>query len=172
MSADASLYYNTGITGIISCMYSRYLIGCHNTVSLRAWGGICNVAAMNVFSLLVVAALVCCACCGPVCVLGTPLYNVELVPVDSAEYNVELVLVDSAVQIGAVCLDGSAPGYYFRPGKGSGSNSWIVHMEGGGWCYNETLCVERSKTRLGSSKSWPPFGELGVSACVCECVCM
>ena len=29
-------------------------------------------------------------------------------------------------------------------------------MEGGGWCYDEQECLERSKTRFGSSKSWPP----------------
>ncbi len=30
-----------------------------------------------------------------------------------------------------------------------------MHMEGGGWCYNEDACLERSKTDLGSSKNWP-----------------
>lgn len=29
----------------------------------------------------------------------------------------------------AVCLDGSLPGYHFRKGFGSGSNSWILHIE-------------------------------------------
>lgn len=33
-------------------------------------------------------------------------------------------------------------------------------MEGGGWCYTEDECVERSKTKLGSSKSWSPDFEL------------
>ncbi len=28
-----------------------------------------------------------------------------------------LVLLTDAVQLGAVCLDGSAPGYYFKPGQ-------------------------------------------------------
>ncbi len=41
------------------------------------------------------------------------------------------------------------------PGSGDGANSWIVHLEGGGWCYNEDDCVARSKTSLGSSKFWP-----------------
>ena len=44
-------------------------------------------------------------------------------------------------------------------GSGSGASKWIVHMEGGGWCYDEDECVERSKTDLGSSKKWPPSGD-------------
>jgi len=67
-----------------------------------------------------------------------------------------LVLLPDAVKEGAVCLDGTAPGYYFRAGSGSGAKSWIVHMEGGGWCYDEDECVARSKTPLGSSKFWGP----------------
>lgn len=41
-------------------------------------------------------------------------------------------------------------------GVGSGRNKLIMHLEGGGWCYNEDDCVERSRTALGSSKNWPP----------------
>jgi len=37
----------------------------------------------------------------------------------------------------------------------SSPNKWILHLEGGGWCYDEDDCVERSKGRLGSSKYWP-----------------
>ena len=55
---------------------------------------------------------------------------------------------------GAVCLDGSAPGYYIGKGSGSGANKWILHQGGGGWCYSEEDCLERSKTVFGSSKSW------------------
>ena len=38
----------------------------------------------------------------------------------------------------------------------SGASNWIIHQEGGGWCYNEDLCLERSKTSLGSSTFWGP----------------
>ena len=27
-------------------------------------------------------------------------------------------------------------------------------MQGGGWCYDEDACLERSKGSLGSSKKW------------------
>ena len=81
------------------------------------------------------------------------------------------VLLNDAVSEGAVCLDGTAPGYYFRSGgqqapstycpisyshtgTGEGANKWIVHLEGGGWCNTQDECVERSKTRLGSSANW------------------
>ena len=39
-------------------------------------------------------------------------------------------------------------------GTGSGANKWIINFKGGGWCYDEDSCAQRSKTTLGSSKSW------------------
>lgn len=54
----------------------------------------------------------------------------------------------------AVCLDGSPGGFYFR--KGSRSEAWIIHFEGGGYCWTMEECYERSKTSLGSSNSWNP----------------
>ena len=62
---------------------------------------------------------------------------------------------------GAVCLDGSAAGYYIRKGSGSGADKWILHLEGGGWCVNETNCYDRSMTMLGSSKMWPASVSIG-----------
>ncbi|KAL6980024.1 Pectin acetylesterase 8, partial [Sarracenia purpurea var. burkii] len=50
------------------------------------------------------------------------------------------------------CLDGSPPAYHFDKGFGAGINNWLVHIEGGGWCNNVTNCLDRKKTRLGSSK--------------------
>ena len=70
--------------------------------------------------------------------------------------NAELVMLPFAVKQGAVCLDGSPPGYYFRQGHGRGSDNWIVHFFGGAWCFDEESCLQRSKTRLGSSKLFPP----------------
>lgn len=58
---------------------------------------------------------------------------------------------------GAVCLDGSPPGYYLRsaPAGGVSTKKWILHLGGGGWCGNSSNCYNRSMTSLGSSKSWP-----------------
>jgi hypothetical protein len=63
------------------------------------------------------------------------------------------ILRDAVETHGARCLDGSPPGVYVRethPG-----NPWILAQDGGGWCFNETDCYQRSLTALGSSTSWP-----------------
>lgn len=63
------------------------------------------------------------------------------------------ILHDAIFSHGARCLDGSPPGVYVRdthPG-----NPYIIAQSGGGWCYNETDCYDRSLTALGSSNSWP-----------------
>ena len=36
-----------------------------------------------------------------------------------------------------------------------------MHQIGGGWCYTEEDCLNRSKTELGSSKYWPTVVPLG-----------
>ncbi|GMH09626.1 hypothetical protein Nepgr_011467 [Nepenthes gracilis] len=64
---------------------------------------------------------------------------------------VGITYVASAVQKGAVCLDGSPPAYHLDRGFGTGINSWLVHMEGGGWCNNITSCLSRKNNSLGSS---------------------
>jgi len=57
----------------------------------------------------------------------------------------------------AVCNDGSRSGYYFKPSSG-GSKVWVVHQQGGGWCWNQATCESRllDKTRpyYVSSKTW------------------
>ncbi|CAI5494514.1 unnamed protein product [Closterium sp. Naga37s-1] len=55
--------------------------------------------------------------------------------------------------LGARCLDGSPPGYYFRPGSGEGADAWHVHLPMGGWCFNLSSCSDRAKTFLGSSRA-------------------
>ena len=49
--------------------------------------------------------------------------------------------------------------YNFCIGSGSGATKFIIHLEGGGWCYNEDDCIGRSKTPLGSSTFWKPTSE-------------
>ncbi|KAL1288693.1 hypothetical protein AAHE18_20G002600 [Arachis hypogaea] len=65
---------------------------------------------------------------------------------------VPITYLEDAESKGAVCLDGSPPAYHFDKGSGEGVNSWIVHLEGGGWCSDVSSCLERKDTRLGSSK--------------------
>ncbi|KAG6529603.1 hypothetical protein ZIOFF_011812 [Zingiber officinale] len=64
---------------------------------------------------------------------------------------VNITKVYSAVAQGAVCLDGSPPAYHLSSGWGSGLRSWVVHLEGGGWCRNPTTCGYRKDSALGSS---------------------
>ncbi|KAK8476865.1 hypothetical protein V6N13_031282 [Hibiscus sabdariffa] len=64
---------------------------------------------------------------------------------------VGLTLIHTAGAKGAVCLDGTLPGYHWHRGYGSGSNSWLIQLEGGGWCNNIRTCVYRKKSRRGSS---------------------
>uniref|UniRef100_A0A3Q7HQT6 Pectin acetylesterase n=1 Tax=Solanum lycopersicum TaxID=4081 RepID=A0A3Q7HQT6_SOLLC len=51
-----------------------------------------------------------------------------------------------------VCLDGSPPAYHLHRGHGTGLGSWIIHLDGGGWCDSITDCLNRSTTYLGSTK--------------------
>ncbi|KAJ7977792.1 Pectin acetylesterase [Quillaja saponaria] len=64
---------------------------------------------------------------------------------------VGLTLIRGAGAKGAVCLDGTLPGYHFHHGYGSGANSWLIQLEGGGWCNNVRTCVYRKTSRRGSS---------------------
>ncbi|KAJ8475692.1 hypothetical protein OPV22_019419 [Ensete ventricosum] len=64
---------------------------------------------------------------------------------------VNLTLIPSAAAQGAVCLDGTVPGYHLHPGFGSGANSWVVNLEGGGWCNNGATCRFSKNTIHGSS---------------------
>ncbi|TKY52391.1 Pectin acetylesterase 6 [Spatholobus suberectus] len=65
---------------------------------------------------------------------------------------VDLTLIQGADSKGAVCLDGTLPGYHLDRGFGSGADSWLIHLEGGGWCNTIRNCVYRKNTRRGSSK--------------------
>jgi O-palmitoleoyl-L-serine hydrolase len=60
---------------------------------------------------------------------------------------VELTLLTAASDKGAVCLDGSPPGYHLQAGSGS----WLIHLMGGGWCDTVRSCSDRRTTYLGSS---------------------
>lgn len=64
---------------------------------------------------------------------------------------VGLTIIYGAAATGAVCLDGSLPGYHMHRGYGSGANSWLIHFEGGGWCNTVRNCIYHKKTRHGST---------------------
>ena len=63
----------------------------------------------------------------------------------------------TAAQFNAYCLDGSRVCYYYRGASSSAaSTKWKFHFMGGGWCFDGSSCVGRSKTLLGSSSYWTP----------------
>ncbi|KAI4319926.1 hypothetical protein MLD38_033464 [Melastoma candidum] len=65
---------------------------------------------------------------------------------------VNLTLIPEAASTGAVCLDGTLPGYHMHRGHGSGANRWLVQIEGGGWCNTVENCIIRKSNHRGSSK--------------------
>ncbi|CAM0885589.1 unnamed protein product [Alopecurus aequalis] len=70
---------------------------------------------------------------------------------------IELTLLAGATEKGAVCLDGTLPGYHLQRGSGTGSNSWLIHLEGGSWCSTLKDCSDRRMTVLGSSNFMEPI---------------
>ena len=58
------------------------------------------------------------------------------------------LLADAAKTDGALCLDGSAPGYYIRPGVGADAKKFKMHFKGGGWyvitCFNAQSSISNS----------------------------
>ncbi|KAL4346948.1 hypothetical protein GQ457_17G025360 [Hibiscus cannabinus] len=70
---------------------------------------------------------------------------------------VGMTIVQDAAARGAVCLDGSLPAYHLHRGFGDGSNNWLLQFEGGGWCNDVSSCLERTKTRRGSTHYMEKF---------------
>lgn len=64
---------------------------------------------------------------------------------------VNMTLVNNARETGAFCLDGSLPAYHLDRGFGAGEDNWLLQFEGGGWCNDLKSCLERAKTRRGST---------------------
>jgi len=64
-------------------------------------------------------------------------------------------------QDSAVCIDGSVPVFYYRPGRGDGVNKFHIFFQGGGWCAGNDeaiadpntmdTCQHRATTDFGSS---------------------
>jgi hypothetical protein len=57
------------------------------------------------------------------------LYSSSLLEGNGNPLLVGLTLIHNAASKGAVCLDGTLPGYHLHRGYGSGANSWLVNLE-------------------------------------------
>jgi len=71
----------------------------------------------------------------------------------SADGPYTLELLDPAS--GALCLDGSPGGFYHRAAS---PDVWVLEQEGGGWCWGDSDCLDRSRGDIGSSRHWPRAG--------------
>ncbi|KAI5001355.1 hypothetical protein ZWY2020_026005 [Hordeum vulgare] len=69
------------------------------------------------------------------------------------ETTLPLTLLAGAQEKGAVCLDGTPPGYHVQRGSGDGSNNWLIHLQGGGWCSTVQDCSSRRNSSLGLGSS-------------------
>ena len=62
-----------------------------------------------------------------------------------------VMLTEAAAAHSAVCLDGSAAGYYVERGAARGI---LLHLQGGGWCTSLDDCRSRADTFLGTSANF------------------
>ena len=76
----------------------------------------------------------------------------------------------AATARGAVCLDGSPPGFYMGAAKApADAKKWLLYFKGGGWCYgtddasDKQNCLERSRTSLGSTALAAPTFRPGLA---------
>lgn len=53
----------------------------------------------------------------------------------------------------AYCLDGTRPGYWWRPARNGAMNKWRIHLRGGGWCTTVSDCAARANSELGSTSA-------------------
>eukprot|EP01063_Lacrimia_lanifica_P010154 TRINITY_DN16901_c0_g1_i1.p1 TRINITY_DN16901_c0_g1~~TRINITY_DN16901_c0_g1_i1.p1 ORF type:complete len:468 (+),score=103.24 TRINITY_DN16901_c0_g1_i1:114-1406(+) len=68
---------------------------------------------------------------------------------------VKHVLTEAAVTAGARCLDGSVPALYYSGWTAAAQRgTWLVFIQGGGWCYDAMDCLGRSAGEYGSSRAW------------------
>ena len=91
-----------------------------------------------------------------------------------AATQLRVVPASLATARGAVCLDGSPPAYWYQPPRPQAATdnvSWLIHLDGGAWCYDERDCAGRARSEKGSStklkrRYWPYSGLLDGNAAV------
>jgi len=59
----------------------------------------------------------------------------------------QLIALPDAEELGAVCNTGEPYTFSIRPGRGDGADKWLIFLEGGGACGNETSCHARVRAR-------------------------
>jgi hypothetical protein len=81
----------------------------------------------------------------------------------------QLVVLNTQKYPNALCNDGSAAAYVLRPGTGIASTRWIFSLQGGGECYDQATCSNRSATMPTLVSTLPyqanpssAFGQAGI----------
>jgi hypothetical protein len=115
--------------------------------------GTANINMTSIKSTFILVVIVALQIDAHILVSGEIVGTKEFSHIDSSirRVDVTITVLHNAVAKGAVCLDGSPPAYHLQRGFGSGANSWLVHLEGGGWCSDIQSCSERARSALGSS---------------------
>ena len=77
----------------------------------------------------------------------------------SSPISLKLNYLDNSEYPNALCNDRTSAGYYYSLSTSkSSSNYWIVHLEGGHWCWDIQSCAQRNITdpNLMTNKYWKP----------------
>jgi hypothetical protein len=85
--------------------------------------------------------MVFCATCATALIGQTATAQVKCGGPDSN--GTKLCQVDPSIDASALCNNHSTPSFYFRPGISS--STWVIWLEGGGWCIDATSCSERNR---------------------------
>ncbi|KAM0884148.1 hypothetical protein ACQ4PT_031188 [Festuca glaucescens] len=118
----------------------------------RAWGCGLTAAVLVLLLLLLAASDPLRPCCR---LFGEPPEPVEL------------TLLAGATEKGAVCLDGTPPGYHLQRGSGDGANKWLIHLEDGsilhfrGLHIYEAIIDELMRKGLANATQKGPMSPLG-----------
>mmetsp|Transcript_32436 Transcript_32436/g.103052 ORF Transcript_32436/g.103052 Transcript_32436/m.103052 type:complete len:509 (+) Transcript_32436:71-1597(+) len=77
-------------------------------------------------------------------------------PAAAAQQWALIKMEDKAKSHGAVCLDGTPGAFYIRkaPSESVDKKKWMIHLQGGGWCYDKATCYNRAYLDLGGSSAW------------------
>lgn len=86
---------------------------------------------------------------------------------DGTPQTFKLNLIDVTAYPKALCLDGSAPGFYIS--AGSASTKFVVHTQGGGWCSSLEDCRQRADGVNPFSPNLPSLGGSGKWPAVANC---
>ena len=68
-----------------------------------------------------------------------------------AATQLRVVPASLATALGAVCLDGSPPAYWYQPPRPQAATdnvSWLIHLDGGAWCAVARVVAPRVRAKV------------------------